>query len=370
MRALFAGWPRAELAQLHADPHRDFERDVCARYLQAAPGGPGPLARLARRWTFARGRPTRRVRKWVESFAPQVIYARLVDRPWPFLAWPAELARHSGARLVCHIMDDWPERLRRADAAAHQRADARLRTALAQAQANLCICDAMAVAFQQRYGVVFGVCHNGIEPHEWSQPRREHAWEGAAPFELLYAGSLAEDMQLESVIDVAHAVGRLAARGRRVRLVVQTNATWLPAFRRHLAALPGVEARLQVTRDEYARSLAASDALVFPVNFDDASLAYVRYSFANKLPEYMASGSPILAYGPRESASIEHLARGGLSQCVCRRDPEALEQAIEGLMDSPPTRAALAAAARAAALRDHSLPAIRAAFHALLRGAG
>src|SRR3546814_11387518 len=85
---------------------------------------------------------------------------------------------------------------------------------------------------------------------------------------------------------------------------------------RDLGDLRGVQVQGLVAGSEYERTLAKSDALLIAYNFDPASTGYIGYSLANKMPECLASGAPLLAYGPRGVATIE-IGRASCRAIVC-----------------------------------------------------
>lgn len=384
MRALLIGWPRDRLAQIHSDHYREFEHDVCNNFFLATTDQPPLLHRVRKKLGLAtvNGRPPRRfqsraIDRYVDEFAPDVIYCRPVELPPEFLPLPERLKRRTGASLVMHIMDDWPARQRMLAerAAAHQRqallqnadwADHQLRHSFKCADVNLAICEKMASAFGERYDVTFRWFKNGVDLEHWQQPKQNFSWQTQRPFQVLYSGSLAEDMQLHSVVEVAESIGRLRQKGIPIELVVQTNETWLRGYNKRLADRDGVSLRLQVPWDEYPGTLASADLLLFAMNYDDLSLAYTRYSFANKMPEYLASGTPIFAYGPMESASIEFLVKHELAAAVTEPEPAAIDQALLQLIENEDRRRTLGTRARLTAVECFRLDRIRSEFQQLL----
>ena len=121
-----------------------------------------------------------------------------------------------------------------------------------------------------------------------------------------------------------------------------------------------------VPRSEYPRTLIKADLLALPINFDAESLTYVRYSMANKSPEYMASGTPILVYGPMEAATVEYAVEGKWGHVVAVRDKEKLEKAIVSLMSSPEKGAELGRRARELSFTKHDSNMVRQRFRDLL----
>ncbi len=64
-----------------------------------------------------------------------------------------------------------------------------------------------------------------------------------------------------------------------------------------------------VTGETYAREFGKAQLLLHVEAFDQASIAYVRNSVSTKIADSLASGKPLLAYGPKEVASMGHLLR-------------------------------------------------------------
>ena len=82
---------------------------------------------------------------------------------------------------------------------------------------------------------------------------------------------------------------------------------------------PGILGRLQanerirfhgsVPADRVASIIRKSRAVIHTESFDPVIRERVRYSLSTKIPDSIASGTCLLAYGPREAASIDYLIR-------------------------------------------------------------
>src|SRR3546814_19908509 len=64
------------------------------------------------------------------------------------------------------------------------------------------------------------------------------------------------------------------------------------------------------------------------------------------MPECLASGAPLIAYGPRGVATIDYLEAQDIAEVVAEKGGSALSDAIEQLVVDPGRGAALARAAR------------------------
>lgn len=267
-----------------------------------------------------------------EAFAPDVVYFRPVPSEGLF-DLVAELKRR-GIPLVLHIMDDWQERLRLQDAPRHRALETALQDLVNGAARLLSISDPMSRAFERRYGGRWSALANGVDPDLF----KVRDWDARPPvssdnpFVIRYMGGLAEDMNLASVRDVAEAVAALQDT-HNLRLEINTMPWYLDRARADMGTLRGVTVKPLVEDADYIRTLGESDALLIAYNFDPLSIAYTGLSLANKMPECLASGVPVLAYGPEQSATISTLETLGCAQTVTRRNRASLLEAVRALVE-------------------------------------
>jgi glycosyltransferase involved in cell wall biosynthesis len=296
------------------------------------------------------------------AFKPDVVYCRPIDSE-RLLNFCARVMAKLERPLVVHIMDDWPERSARADADRHARIDRLLRRLLRRATVRLSICDAMSRVYENRYGGTWTALANGVDVATF--PVRERtARSQTSPFVLRYMGGLADDMCSASVEDVARVVASLRAE-RDVRLEIYT----MPWYRERATAIAryaGTTVLDLVAAEQYERTLTEADALLIAYNFDEASRSYVGLSLANKMPECLASGAPVFAYGPDEMPTISLLRKIGCAEVVGVPDEAELRRALLRLIDEPAHARQYAAAARSWVQRNLSLTSVKQKFASAL----
>ncbi|MCB5188968.1 FkbM family methyltransferase [Methylobacillus caricis] len=285
-------------------------------------------------------------------FKPDVIYFRPVESG-TLLGFVERLLEKLPVSLIVHMMDDWPERLRIQNPARFPWFDAGLRRILAKSQRRLSIGTTMSRAYASRYGGYWLPLANGVALSDFTQyqPKTYTLPTAASPFIIRYMGSLAEDMTYDSVRDVAEAVTSLQGECA-VRLEIYTGEKWFEQALDAMGSWAGVSVLPQVDADAYHRTLSEADALLIAYNFDATSIRYTGLSIANKMPECLASGTPVLAYGPAGSATMAYLRDAGCAALVTDRAPGKLRDAIQALVMAPEERQALAAKAQAHAA-DH-----------------
>jgi glycosyltransferase involved in cell wall biosynthesis len=159
---------------------------------------------------------------------------------------------------------------------------------------------------------------------------------------IVYPGSIhrvnAPDMR-----DLYAAVAALRRDGRPVVLVKtglnSPEALDLPQLGEGLLDLGWVE------RDAVPELLAAADVLVQPGRPDP----YNDYRFPSKLPEFLASGRPVVL--PRTNVGLE-LESGRDALVLDRGDAEEIAAAVARLADDPALRASIGEQGRTFALRN------------------
>lgn len=166
-------------------------------------------------------------------------------------------------------------------------------------------------------------------------------------------------------IHLVEAVRVLRARGiTDVSAVLIGDGPEAPAVRTAARGLEGIVFTGALSHDAMPAALAAADVGVAPFDVArHAPLALAFYWSPLKVFEYMASGLPVVA--PRIDR-LEELVSHGREGLLYDGGPEALADALAALRD-PDRRRAMAAAARARAVRDFSWTAHCARLDAALR---
>ena len=349
---LFSGWPESRLAQVYAAWHGRFG-------LYRGGGGRAALDDPS---------DTEEVLAWCQSFDPDVIYFWPRDRPAYFHEFAVRAIDALGVPLVTHLVDDWPARVGAAHRLGGGSGSASLPQVLQRSAMCLSICEAMSRAFTDRYGVEFRAIANGVDPEDWEALDRDRAIRrhSAEPLLIRYVGALASDMGFASVADVAQAVDALYEE-LGVRFQIYTIAPWKSKAEVAFGKLRGVSIHEGGFPEEgYRRLLVGCHLLLIAYNFDKESITYVRYSMANKMPECLASGVPVMAYGPMAIATVAYLAEHGVAEVVTTREPALLEAALRRFTGDPDHGRTLGAHGRAFAFERHPAKAVRERLHASL----
>ncbi|MBI4994127.1 hypothetical protein HZC21_00575 [Candidatus Peregrinibacteria bacterium] len=299
-------------------------------------------------------RISRELEKFINDFKPEVIYTILGSLSYIRLV--KKVAEKYNLPVVIHMMDDWP--------AVRYRGELKeLRDLIKNSAVCLGICDSMCKAYEKRYNRKFLPFANALDSETWLNCARKN-WHRASPFKLLYAGALMPDSQLGSLMDVCDAVFELNKNGFDVEMEIY--APWFSAkhYRGELERKGCVRVFDAPVKMDSEELFSKADLLILPVNFDKATVEYVKYSMPTKVPAYMFSGTPTLAYGPASVASIEYAHEW--AYCVTKRNKSELCGAIKLLVSDEKLREELARRAQKMAIERHDRAKISKEFQKVL----
>jgi predicted flap endonuclease-1-like 5' DNA nuclease len=350
---LLRDWPEARVLQVYSN----------GRGTLGIGGGGVPTNREGVKFTA-----TDEISELINRYDPDVVlYRPLADKP-ELHDFAMSTIADLGLPLVTWIMDDWPERLRHQDEAAFARFDKDLRDLFNSAKTNLSICQAMSDAFQERYGVEFLPFANAIDPDDWHKRGKPEPSDGDR-LVIRYGGGLAPDMGLESVLRVARAVDRLSA-DYPISLEISTHPHWLKQSGDQFDGLRGVSIDAE-TRDTgaYFDWLSGADMLLIGYNFDETALRYVRYSMANKMPECLASATPLLVHGSKEIATVSYIDGLDCARIVDEPSDEAIEAELRWALAHRGELYRMGQAAREIAFERHNIADVSSRFMGVLRDA-
>ena len=396
---LFRDWPRDRLYTVHNDPV-PVSFDVCrnfyrlgsaeiGRWPHLGVGEPGQVERTAgavrppsptwRRnnllptirnllvgapWPDS-ARLTPELERYIEQAKPQLIYSILGTIGMTEMV--CQIRDRFALPVAVHFMDDFVTTLYGGgllSSIPRARMKHLLDNIVGKAEVRLAIGDAMAAEYQKRWRRPFIAIQNAVDVD--AVPAADPQHDPAVPMRLGYIGSIFTYAQAQSLADIAQSVARLALGGRAITLDIFSPLHLAEPFRDSLEVHPAVRLYDTISNDTaFFSKLSELSALVLPVNFDAASVAYIRYSMPTKVPAYLASGTPILAYGPIETAQIAYASSEGWGLVVGRRDPRLLDQAIIALQTDNGLRARLSSRARTIASR-HDVRHVRGKFQELL----
>lgn len=348
---LFKGWKKEDIIQIckyrHSDEVADQYKNVIPFYdfmeKQRASSNwvlklpAAILRRLFFPLMFFIGNQNQ-ILKQLQKFKPEVLYLRVVAKPFYYLKLACFLKEKMGVPLVIHIMDDYD---------LHLQLEAKwnpirfienrlythfLKKTIALSDLNYAISESMAEAFEVRYGVKFKVAHNGIDPIEY-QHFKEKTYLKSNPKRILWAGAIEVSKDNQIVYKIAQAIENINAEIPCQFLLNVPNNFVAPA-KQLQSKFKSIDYQTYQPLAAYKRLLGSSHILIIARNFDEKTRAFTQFSFHNKLPDFLASGTPVLAIGPDWDNTVKLFKKYKFGQVISENNQSKIESKISEILKS------------------------------------
>lgn len=136
---------------------------------------------------------------------------------------------------------------------------------------------------------------------------------------LVYMGNIesGREQSLLELGEALHEVNNFSATGYSLDIYTGEKR---PEILSKLSACPSISLHGFVTGDEYKKVFDSADVFVHVESFAAKNRERVRYSVSTKIIECLASGRPLLAYGPADVASIAYLRRNDCAALAQSRE--------------------------------------------------
>ena len=233
------------------------------------------------------------------------------------------IAKKSKVPLIVHLADHSPEFERSSST-----------EILRGAEKLVCITEEMKSMYERTLGRKdIEVLHNGAEQNcsEIAAPRTEPFSE-QSPFVLCFIGGLFSNLHGDCIEDIFEAVSQIRQKypwvefhlyGQRQPADFLEDLIRMDGFTHHGIVMP-LEKKFEI--------MEKAHCFVIPSSFKEAKHRHYRYSFPTKLPELIASGRPIVSYGPRETATNRILETNNLGLRIHDRSVPKLVESLETLV--------------------------------------
>lgn len=274
---------------------------------------------------------------WIDEYAPDVIYAQATTRET--VSFCLQVSNYVKKPMAYHVMDDWPSTISQRGPLKkywHRVIDREFRELLDKADVLMSISHGMAKEYKRRYGKNFITFHNPIEVDFWKKHQRNQYTLNDPPV-VLYAGRIGTGIgeTLETMAQAVELVNKEA--GTTIRFALQTKDQ--PAWVNKYAC---VQHNAMVAYNDLPLVFASADFLYLPYDFSEESIRFIKYSMPTKAPEFMMSGTPVIIFGPGETALVQDAMENGWAKVITENSTRALADAVREMVSNKEQRAMIA----------------------------
>ncbi len=226
------------------------------------------------------------------------------------------------------------------------------------AAAIVCHAQTLADHYARKHGVAAHAIPTPIDLAAVAHARAARVRRPGEPREVLFGGALYW-AQVEALARLA----RVCSADDDVSLTIVGDER---AARAAGVVADRYEQRL--SPEEFRARVAAADVAFLGLSFDSPFPDVVATATPARLPEYMASGTPILVHAPAESHVASYARAEDFAEVVDRPDDGALASGLEAVLADGARSKMRADRARQLAVERHDMNRVRARLAAILAG--
>ena len=273
-----------------------------------------PLIYLARNLVWSLGKWNTKVfQKWVDDFNPDAVFFASGDYAFMYKI-ALKVAKRKKIPLIVSCMDDYyfynKNSNRFLGKLTHKLFMRQVKKTMNYASAITSICDRMT----RDYGAYFNKpCYTIHTRSDISKPIN-------VPKErkISYLGNLGYSRHLQ-LVAIGRALKNLHLENAPSCVDVY-SAESDPEILKCLTPENGICFHGAVGAEEVEKIIGESRAVIHTESFDEDIAKRIRYSVSTKIADSLASGTPLIAYGPADIASIEYLKGNDAALVITRAE--------------------------------------------------
>lgn len=318
----------------------------------------GVLSYLLRDCLWRRSRwNAARFWNWAESFDPDAVFLASGDHGFLYEI-AAEVAARLDRPLVVACVDDfylydrWEGQW--LGAFARRCFFRSVQRAMGQADMIFAICPAMARAYEDLFGKKCRVLYTPADTMDKEAEERTG--------DVVYLGNVSLKRN-EELVRIGRVLQKLEIPGVPKVLHVYSGEKDSKMLQ-GLTEENGICFHGSVDKETADRILRRSLAAIHVESFDPLLHSRLRFSVSTKVPKILSEGPCLIAFGPKEIASMAYLMENRCAYVIT--DPAELEAGLEELLTDTALRREIQARGRAVAMQNHRPGALRRYLEELL----
>lgn len=284
-------------------------------------------------WSFGAWKNST-LKEWLVEEKPDVVFYALGDATFSqnIAMW---ISRFLKIPLVTYVCDEYYFSLK---GLINRGLVKNIGKTIKKSKCIVSICEALGEIYQKRFGVLYTTVMTGSSFDVGDLEKKENGKE------IAYIGNLSLN-RWKSLLDVAEVINELNLENKG-----EYKLVYYGGKREELEGK--IEYGGMLDADGVKKTMEKSLLLVHVETFDEEYRARLMYSVSTKIADSLASGTGILAYGPSELVSMQHLIKNGC--CVFGQSKEELKLDLKNFFENNMKREELSYRAKKTAISSHS----------------
>ena len=247
---------------------------------------------------------TKKLERWIKKENPTCIFVAVGDATFIYNI-ALKISKKCNIPIITYVCDDYYFVKKPKSAISKLRVDflkKKIRKLMKATSKLVVICDALKEEYSKEFGVSAETIMTGSEFIDDGLSRLVEK-----PASLSYFGNIGCNRYI-SLADIGRTLDTINNKeGTAFQLNIYT-AEKNPDIINTFSNIKSIKLRSFVSGEDFKKELLSSELLLHVEAFDEESIDLVKHSVSTKIADSLASGIPLVAYGPKEVASMQYLA--------------------------------------------------------------
>ena len=301
---------------------------------------------------------------WIKEIKPDIIYFQ--PSTIENIKFINELHEKTGIPYVIHVMDNFLD-VNNLSKKLNHRIVPIVNGSLDELvnNSNLCmgICEEMCNQYGKRYNRIFYPFQHAVDKQFWF--RNYTVRKDPQPFIILYAGRISIGT-MHSLFLLAQSIENCNKKHQsNFEFHIQTTSK-VSHLLMKFSKYDCVRLRNAVSYNKLPERYTEADLLVLPMDFDKASLDYIKYSMPTKVPEYLISGVPIFVLAHEITALYKYATSENWAFTNSTINESDIEDLLMEIKNNYNKRVEISEIAKSVGERNHDIHTVRYSFKQLI----
>ena len=275
--------------------------------------------------------------QFLNTYKPNVLYVHPTNRQTAKFA--LKIQEILNIPMILHIMDDYQKRSKPSLLYYfwEYQNNKMYKKLVEKSELHFSISDGMADEFISRFGVKFHPFHNPVDIDKMNY-YKSVANKNNIDFRILQVGNI-NTWRSNAILNVCKTITSINQYSeKKVSIdIFAQNIYNNPSLYKLFSKFKAVTINKPIDHEEMLKLLSNYDLILLACNFDKNAIKYIHLSYSTNTSEFMASGVPILVYGPEQLKYVADAKNNQWAYSITEESCVKLENHIFKLvLDSTP----------------------------------
>lgn len=263
--------------------------------------------------------------RWIESFNPEIVFFQGFSMKYGY-KFALEVCKKFNVPMILELTDDYTEFLYKHSLLEKYNHKSYLKyfeESIRRAVKTIVISPKMKKEYESRFEGNFTVMMNSVAVEKINSEKKQKN----ELTDFVYAGNVLLN-RWKVLKEFATALKKV---NEKAILSIYTPDVPPEKILKEFSRTQNIHYGGSLTSRKLIERINLCSAVVHVESFDKLNRKITRLSLSTKIPEYMSSGTLIVAIGPEDISSMEYLKENGIAYCITENESDKIYSSVKKL---------------------------------------